>query len=156
MIVLGSGGHTTQMIILTEMLNDHFDFEYVVSDDDNKSIKRIKFDGAVYVIPRPRRYYDKSVVRSVYLTIYSIFVCLKIVMKSKAVGIVSAGPSLAVPLFIWASIFRKKKIFIESWSRVTMKSTSGRICYYMSDIFFVQWNELTNSYKKSIYAGRLG
>jgi beta-1,4-N-acetylglucosaminyltransferase len=156
MIVLGSGGHTTQMIRITELLYDSYDFEYVVNDDDNKSIKKIKFAGDVYVIPRPRRIYDKSVIRAVLLTINSIFKSFSIIMNSKSVGIVSAGPGLAVPLFIWASIFRKRKIFIESWSRVNTRSTSGKICYYLSDLFFVQWPELTKRYPKAIYAGRLG
>ena len=40
MIVLGSGGHTTQMVRITEMLHDSYDFEYVVNDDDDKSIKK--------------------------------------------------------------------------------------------------------------------
>lgn len=156
MIVLGSGGHTTQMIRLTEMLYDVYDFEYVVNDDDDKSVKKIKFTGDVHVIPRPRRVYDKSVVRSVFLTIHSIIQSFSIIMNSKSVGIVSAGPGLAVPLFIWASIFRKKKIFIESWTRVHTKSTTGKICYYLSDLFFVQWPDLTERYPKAIYAGRLG
>ena len=156
MVVLGSGGHTTQMVRITEMLSDLYDFEYVVNDDDDKSVKKIKYIGDVHVIPRPRRIYDKSVIRSVFLTIHSIVKSFGIIMNSKSVGIVSAGPGLAVPLFIWASIFRKKRIFIESWSRVNTKSTTGKICYYLSDMFFVQWPELTNRYPKAIYAGRLG
>ena len=156
MIVLGSGGHTTQMIRMTEMLSDSYNFEYVVNDDDDKSVKKIKFTGDVHVIPRPRRIYDKSVVRAAFLTIHSIFKSFSIIMNSKSVGIVSAGPGLAVPLFIWASIFRKKRIFIESWTRVNTKSTTGKICYYLSDLFFVQWTELTEKYPKAIYAGRLG
>jgi beta-1,4-N-acetylglucosaminyltransferase len=155
-VVLGSGGHTTQMVRITEMLYDFYNFEYVVNDDDDKSIKKIKFIGDVHVIPRPRRVYDKSVIRSVFLTIHSILKSFSIIMNSKSVGIVSAGPGLAVPLFIWASIFRKKRIFIESWSRVATKSTTGKICYYLSDLFFVQWPELTKRYPKAIYAGRLG
>ena len=156
MIVLGSGGHTTQMIRITEMLHDSYDFEYVVNDDDDKSIKKVKFIGDVHVIPRPRRIYDKSVIRAAFLTIHSIFKSFSIIMNSKSVGIVSAGPGLAVPLFIWATIFRKKRIFIESWARVVTKSTSGKICYYLSDLFFVQWPELIKKYPKAIYAGRLG
>ena len=54
MIVLGSGGHTNQMIRITEMLCEVYDFEYVVSDDDNKSVKKIIFLGDVHVITRPR------------------------------------------------------------------------------------------------------
>lgn len=156
MIVLGSGGHTTQMVRITEILSDSYDFEYVVNDDDDKSIRKIKFVGDIHVIPRPRRIYDKSVIRSAFLTTRSILKSFITIMNSKSVGIVSAGPGLAVPLFLWASIFRKKRIFIESWSRVTTKSTTGKICYYLSDLFFVQWPELTERYPKSIYAGRLG
>ena len=156
MIVLGSGGHTTQMIRITEMLSNSYDFEYVVSDDDDKSIKKIRFRGDVHVISRPRRYYDKSVIRSVFLTIRSTLESYDIVMNSKSVALVSAGPSLTVPLFIWASILSKKKIFIESWARVNTKSTTGKICYYLSDLFFVQWPELNKRYPKAIYAGRLG
>lgn len=155
-IVLGSGGHTTQMIRITEMLCDSYDFEYVVCDDDDKSAKKIRFIGDVHVITRPRRYYDKSVIRAVFLTIRSTLESFSIIRNSKSVGIVSAGPSLTVPLFIWALVFRKKRIFIESWSRVNAKSTSGKICYYLSDLFFVQWSELTKRYPKAIYAGRLG
>ncbi len=156
MIVLGSGGHTSQMIKVTEMLVYYYDFEYVVNDDDDKSINKIKFPGKVYAIPRPRVIYDKSVIRSVLLTIKSIIASFGIVMRSTALGIVSAGPGLTVPLFLWAFVFKKKRVFIESWSRVTTRSTSGVICYYLSDLFFVQWPELKKEYPKAIYAGRLG
>jgi len=155
-IVLGSGGHTTQMIRVTELLSASYDFEYVVNDDDDKSIKKIKFFGDVHVIPRPRRVYDKSVLRSVLLTMFSLLQSFSIIKNSKSVGIVSAGPGLAVPLFVWALIFRKKRIFIESWSRVTTMSTTGRMCYYLSNYFFVQWPELIEKYPGAVYAGRLG
>lgn len=155
-IVLGSGGHTTQMVRITEMLHGSYDFEYVVNDDDDKSIKKIKYGGDLHVIPRPRRIYDKSFIRAVCLTLYSLFQSFGIIWNSQSVGIVSAGPGLAIPLFIWASILRKKRIFIESWSRVTTKSFAGKVCYLLSDLFFVQWPELIEKYPKAIYAGRLG
>lgn len=156
MIVLGSGGHTSQMIRITEMLHDSFDFEYVVSDDDDKSVKKIIFSGAVHVITRPRKYYDKSVIRSAFHTLLSMFDTLGIIKNSTSISVISAGTSLTVPLFIWATIFGKKRIYIESWSRVNTKSTAGAICYYFSDLFFVQWPELKDKYPKAIYAGRLG
>lgn len=155
-IVLGSGGHTTQMLRVMELLHDSYDFEYVVNDDDNKSIQKIDCREHIKFIPRPRKIYDKSVTRSAIKTILSIIKSFNVIYKSDSVGIVSAGPGLAVPLFIWASIFGKKRIFIESWSRVNTKSTTGKICYYLSDLFFVQWPELTKRYPKAIYAGRLG
>lgn len=109
MIVLGCGGHTSQMIMVTELLYDSYDFEYVVNDDDNKSIKKIKFPGDVHVIPRPRRVYDKSVIRSVFLTIRSILKSFRIIMCSKSRGIVSAGSGLAVPLFYGQSFLERRE-----------------------------------------------
>jgi len=156
MIVLGSGGHTAQMIRLTEMLHPWFDFEYVINDDDEKSVRKIKFPGDIRVVHRPRRKNDKSVARTVFLTILSVRDAFGVVRNSEAVGIVSAGPGLAVPLFLWAGVFRKKRIFIESWSRVTRRSAAGRLCYYLSDLFFIQWPELAGKYPRAIYAGRFG
>jgi UDP-N-acetylglucosamine:LPS N-acetylglucosamine transferase len=155
-IVLGSGGHTAQMARLTEMLYDTYDFEYVINDDDNTSINKIKYLGDLHIVPRPRRKNDKAIIRSVCLTMYSIVRAFCIVMNSASIGIVSAGPGLSIPLFLWALIFGKKRIFIESWSRVTTKSVTGKICYYLSNQFFVQWPELIKIYPKAIYAGRLG
>jgi beta-1,4-N-acetylglucosaminyltransferase len=155
-IVLGSGGHTAQMVRLTEMLYDSYDFEYVLNDDDNTSLKRIKYPGDIYKIPRPRRKNDKSIIKSVFLTIHSVIKSFDIIINSKSVGIVSAGPGLTVPLFIWSFIFRKRRIFLESWSRVTTKSATGQICYHLSNLFFVQWPTLTTVYPNAIYVGRLG
>ncbi len=155
-IVLGSGGHTAQMVRLTEMLYDSYDFEYILNDDDNTSINRIKYHGDIHIIPRPRRKNDKSIIKSVFLTIYSIINSFDIIINSKAIGIVSAGPGLTVPLFIWSMVCGKKRIFLESWSRVTTKSATGQICYHLSNLFFVQWPTLTRIYPSAIYVGRLG
>lgn len=155
-IVLGSGGHTTQMIRLTELLFNSYDFEYVVNDDDNRSINKVNFAGDVHVITRPRRVYDKSLIRAVFLTFQSLIESFKIIKNSNSIAIVSAGPGLTVPLFIWSIFFGKKRIFLESWSRVKTQSTTGRICYFLSNLFFVQWPELLKSYPKAIYVGRLG
>src|SRR5208337_1683223 len=120
---------------LTEMLCDSYDFEYVLNDDDNTSIKKIKYHGDIYKVPRPRRVYDKSIINSVFHTIYSIIKSFDVIINSKSIGIVSAGPGLTVPLFMWSLLFGKRRIFLESWSRVTTKSTTGKICYHLSNLF---------------------
>jgi hypothetical protein len=54
-------------------------------------------------------------------------------------------------------LFRKRLIFIESWSRVYSKSLSGRLLSPMADLVFVQWSEqLERNYPKATFAGRLG
>ena len=49
----------------------------------------------------------------------------------------------------------KKIIFIESWSRIYKKSSSGKFAYLFANLFFVQWPEMKKQYPKAIYAGRL-
>jgi beta-1,4-N-acetylglucosaminyltransferase len=53
--------------------------------------------------------------------------------------VISAGPGLAVPASIIAKILRKKVFFVEDCSRVYKASSSGKIIYRFSDLFFVQW-----------------
>jgi UDP-N-acetylglucosamine:LPS N-acetylglucosamine transferase len=153
MIVLGSGGHTAQMLKLLKLLGSKYNYEYVLNDDDKVSARKI--NGKIYRVANPRVFEDNILIRSSKLT-KGFFQAYKIMRKSNAVAIISAGPGLTFPLFLAAKLFRKKTIFIESWCRITTKSISGRLCYPLSDMFFVQWPEMKKLYPKAIYAGRLG
>jgi UDP-N-acetylglucosamine:LPS N-acetylglucosamine transferase len=62
---------------------------------------------------------------------------------------------MAVPFSVLGKLLGKKVIFVEDYSRVSKASTSGKIIYRFSDLFFVQWPELKAVYPKGIYAGRL-
>ena len=155
LVVLGSGGHTAQMIRLVVMLGDKYSYSYVVNNTDNISQKKIIFPGIIYKVNLTKKVRG-TFLDTVIRTIKAFFDSYCIIKKSKCYMIISAGPGISVPLFVAAKFFRMKTIFIESWSRVTTKSDSGKICYKLSDMFFVQWPEMKKLYPKAIYAGRLG
>ncbi|HAO9336376.1 TPA: polysaccharide biosynthesis protein, partial [Escherichia coli] len=48
-----------------------------------------------------------------------------------------------------------KVIYIETWSRFTTYSLSGRIMYRLSNKFYIQNKSLLELYPKAIYSGRL-
>ena len=150
LVVLGSGGHTAQMLKLLKLLGDKYEYEYAVNDGDVLSTKKI--NGRVYTISNPRVYPYGITMWRLILCIEKSFITL---VKSKPDAIISAGPGLTVPLFILGKLFRKKCIFLESWSRNSSRSQSGRFCYYIADLFFIQWPDMKKLYPKAIYAGRL-
>lgn len=161
LVVLGMGGHTAQTLRLLDLLGDGYDYEYVLGHDDKTSAAKIKFPGKIHMMRNPRVMTDKSLLKVVLNMIPATFQALSILRKTKPDAVLSAGPSLAIPLFWLVKAFhlipaRKiKTIFIESWVRVHHKSLTGRLVYPVSDIFFVQWESLKKEYPKATYAGRL-
>lgn len=71
------------------------------------------------------------------------------------------GPGTCVPVCISALLLRllgiKRAIivYVESICRVETLSLSGKILYYFSDYFIVQWPDLKEKYPKSVYLGRI-
>jgi beta-1,4-N-acetylglucosaminyltransferase len=156
LIVLGGGGHTEQMLKLVENFNRNYQISYVIKKKDKITVNRIKTPGKIYYMSNPREMEDKNIIKVILKMIPSSLDAIKILLKAKPHYIISCGPAISLPILFLGKIFRKKIIFIESWSRIYSKSLSGRIAYCFSDLFFVQWKELKKSYPKAIYAGRLG
>lgn len=68
--------------------------------------------------------------------------------------VVSTGSEIAIPTFLASKLLGIKTLFIETWSRVSSPSGTGRIVYYLSDIFLVQWEQLLSRYgPKARYEG---
>jgi len=152
--ILGSGGHTAQMLRLVDMLGTKFDYIYGIGEEDSLSEKKIKIIGKVFYIHAARKHGDNILVtffKIIRLSVES----LVLIAKANPNAIISAGPGIAVPISLIGKVFGKKVIFIEDWSRVYHKSSAGRIVYRFADLFFIQWPELNKVYPKGIFAGRL-
>jgi len=156
LIVLGRGGHTAQILRLVDRLGNKYAYEYVVGKEDQVSEKQIKYKGKVHRMLNPRLMKHKSLIIVFLRMIPAGFDVFKILLKTKANVVLSAGPSMTIPFFYLAKLFGKKLIFVESWVRIHHKSLTGRFVYPISDLFFVQWASMKKIYKKAVFAGRLG
>ena len=154
LIVLGSGGHTKEMIRLVDLLGRRYEYCYLIAADDELSAKKIKVPGAVYRVLRPR-WKDSGLFMVVLRTLLSAAQALVVLVRTRPQAIISTGPGPAVPASLLAKLFGAKVIYIETASRVYALSTSGKILYRFADLFFVQWPELLSRYPRAIYAGRL-
>ncbi|XP_078416950.1 UDP-N-acetylglucosamine transferase subunit ALG14 isoform X2 [Cetorhinus maximus] len=132
LVVLGSGGHTTEILRLMDSLSASYaPRHYVIANTDRMSEEKVRILEAART------------------------------KGNTAPQVLCNGPGTCVPLCISALILRilgmKKTliIYIESICRVETLSLSGKILYNLSDYFFVQWSTLQEKYPKAIYLGRL-
>uniref|UniRef100_A0A8C3N523 UDP-N-acetylglucosamine transferase subunit ALG14 n=1 Tax=Geospiza parvula TaxID=87175 RepID=A0A8C3N523_GEOPR len=128
--------------------------------ESNSSAPRALFQFSLDRIPRSREV-RQSWVSSVLTTLYSILYSLPLTYKRKPDLILCNGPGTCVPVCLSAfllGLLRIKRtiiVYVESICRVETLSLSGKILYYFSDYFIVQWPNLKKKYPKSVYLGRI-
>ena len=154
LIVLGSGGHTKEMLRLVDLLGSGYEYSYLVCADDELSVQKIGTPGSVHRMIRPRLL-NIGLLTIALRTLWAAGQAFRALWHTRPHAIISAGPGIAVPACILAKCLGIKVIYIETGSRVFALSMSGKILYHFADLFFVQWEELLSLHPKAIYAGRL-
>ena len=74
-------------------------------------------------------------------------------LKEKPDIVITTGAGFAIPTSLYAHIFKKKLIYIESFARRESLNVTGKFLYKYADLFVVQWEELLKYYPKAIYGG---
>ncbi|KAL6079106.1 UDP-N-acetylglucosamine transferase subunit [Balamuthia mandrillaris] len=172
MVVLGSGGHTAEMLTLLRSMDCHARYTprlYVIASTDGHSkTKMSQFEEslmqqrhkasssssassslgyATYLVPRSREV-GQSYLSSVWTTAYAFVYSVAIVLRTMPDLILCNGPGTCVPICVAAYIpkfFGWKHItlvYVESLCRVKSLSLSGRLLAPLVDHFFVQWPQL--------------
>ena len=171
MIILGSGGHTGEILIMLQKLNfDKFSDVYFVSAHNDKSsenkvkeviklsdFKKVKFH--FEKIYRSRNV-GQSFKTSIFTTIYALIQSLGLILKTRPNLVVSNGPGVAVPVIYIGFVLKLllilqefKILFIESYCRTTSISLSGKILKPICDKFIVLWEHLKGGKKE--YIGKI-
>lgn len=177
LVILGSGGHTAEMINLLSVLKmDRFIPRfYIAAATDNMSLQKAHVlesslaDGSGVVqsaqfmqIYRSREV-GQSYLTSVGTTIIAIGHAFWLMIKIRPQVILCNGPGTCIPLCAIAFLFKVLGIrwssifYVESIARVKRLSLSGLLLYklHMADQFFVQWPQLKQQYPRAHYVGCL-
>jgi beta-1,4-N-acetylglucosaminyltransferase len=130
LVVLGSGGHTTEMLQLLSALDPslYTPLLYVVADTDDTSERRFKAFGGrqpdgVFTIPRSREV-GQSYLSSVGSTLYSFLFSFWLVLQVRPNVLLCNGPGTCLPVAICTLFFRilgvceGNLVFVESFCRV--------------------------------------
>jgi beta-1,4-N-acetylglucosaminyltransferase len=167
--VLGSGGHTTEILYLIKSLEERSDrirYVFVVAGSDHTSVSRITgilgpefpLDCEIITIRRIR-HVGESFFKAV-LRVPPILLETALMLRRVRPNLILAnGPGTCVPVILLSWLFSQRScvsIFVESFCRVKSISLSGRLVYRFVDIFFVQWplpDVVRSHYPKATYLG---
>ncbi len=153
LIVLGNGGHTTELVKLVALVGPRYEYNYMMADNDYISEGKLPFEGPVYRVPVPMGKHASE--RSLWRAIGPVLKQLVVLIKVRPRAILSSGAGIAVPIAVFGRLAGAKIIHVETGSRIFTMSSTGKAMYRIAHLFFTQWEPLQKEYPKAIYAGRL-
>lgn len=154
LVVLGEGGHSTEILALVDDLAAGRPLHYVVTDEDELSEGRIARPGTVHRLCRPRSKSAGSIEAAVR-TLRALVGALILARRVRPIAVLTTGPAIGVPVAVAGRLFGAEVVFVETISRITALSGTGRIMRRIADLYFVQWPGLVDSVPGAVYAGRL-
>ncbi|KAG8468085.1 hypothetical protein KFE25_007137 [Diacronema lutheri] len=176
--VLGSGGHTAEMLRLLTSLcqrEEYAHVEFVLADTDlsSRASAELLRERLVHterpfppvsfrVIPRSREV-GQSYLSSVLTTLRALVGTIATVSASRADLVLCNGPGTCLPVCLVARALTLVTlrptviVYVESMARVRSLSLTGRIVWKLgiADAFFVQWECLAARHPGTVFRGRL-
>jgi len=143
LLVCNPGGHFSTMMGLKKFWSAH-DREWVTFP---QSDTRQLVDGETV------HWVGKQEAREFLPALTNFARALAILRQSRPDMLVSTGSSLAVPFILAAKLLGVRTLFVESISRVSELSMSGRLIYNLADEFYVQWPECAQRHTRAVYRG---
>lgn len=160
LLAYGEGGHYAQARRLVSELEMLGAAPRIVCLTDKAGISVTDRQGIVFKPLRRKSGTRITTIWQVASGVLNNAVCaLKtavVCVRAKApVVLVSLGPAFVViPAFV-VRLFGGQVVHIETWSRFSSRSVTGRLMYPVAQYFFVQNEELRRLYPKALYCGRL-
>ena len=113
--------------------------EYSVIEDDRK----------IYYLNQVNRH-EKTFIFKMALNFIK---SLNLFIKERPDVVISTGALATIPMCIFAKVFKKKIIFIESFAKVNSPTLTGKLVYKFADQFYVQWEQMKEHYPNAIFRG---
>lgn len=163
MIILGSGGHTSEMMTLLKHipLNQYKQCFFVMADTDRFSAQKVAQlypEHKILTIPRSREV-GQSWGSSFISTLISSFKSVSLLVRTRPQAILCNGPGTCIPVcgvaWILNQFICQTVIFyVESICRVQRLSFSGQIMQFLTPHVLVQWPELAQKAPRAKYIAR--
>ena len=154
MIIFGSGGHTTEMLLIlgkTNIFEKYNEIHFIVGHSDTWSLRKVKDyystlkidvekqqNLQIHKLFRAREVkqsFFTSIFTTIFALVHSFFIISRVMIFSKIDLVLTNGPGTAVPLcYIYWFIskvllfnLKAKIIFIESFCRVNSLSLTAKL-----------------------------
>jgi UDP-N-acetylglucosamine:LPS N-acetylglucosamine transferase len=145
LLVCSSGGHLTQLYNLRPWW-ERFRRVWVTFDkEDARSILR---DETIIAAHHPTTRNIPNLLRNSVLA-------WRVLRRHRPDVIVSTGAGVALPFFLLGRILGIRTIYIEVFDRIDAPSLTARLCYPLSDLFALQWEEQARFFPRGKVVGAL-
>jgi beta-1,4-N-acetylglucosaminyltransferase len=85
--------------------------------------------------------------------IRNAFLAFRTIRHVRPAAVVTTGAGVAVPFCYVARVLGARVVYIESFSRVSDPSLTGRLVHPVASRFFVQWPEMAKRFRNAEYVG---
>ncbi len=146
-LISSAGGHLEELRQLTYVM-ENYDIYFEVPNP--KVTKKMKCKN--YLIKDT--YLDKSKkIRYFCRFIEMCFEQFVIFIKENPDVVVTTGAGTVIPTCMYAHLFKKKLICIQSLARINSKDRALDFLYKYADLYIVQWESQLVNYPDAVYGG---
>ena len=154
LFVLGEGGDSAELLRLVPELEAGCELVFVASASDQMADRWVPEGARLLRIRRPRSK-DASTLRAAVDTSIASLQAALAVWRVQPLAVISSGPAIGVVVAGAAWVIGARVVFVETISRVTSLSLTGRLMRRLADRYFVQWPALVEQVPGAEYRGRL-
>jgi UDP-N-acetylglucosamine:LPS N-acetylglucosamine transferase len=143
LFVTSPGGHLGQILPLQQWWQEH--------DRSWVTFKQADAEKALFGEDVTWAFFPTT--RNIPNAVRNLGLALPTLQRLKPDVVVSNGAGVSVPFFIAARLLGIRTVFIECLDRINLPTLSGRLCYPLSDLFCIQWEEQRRFYPESVNIG---
>lgn len=145
LLVCSSGGHLTQLYNLRPWWER---FRRLWVTFDKEDARSILVDETIVAAHHPTTRNIANLLRNTVLA-------WRVLRKYRPHLIVSTGAGVALPFFVLGRALGVRTIYIEVFDRIDAPSLTARLCYPLSDLFALQWEEQARFFPRGKVVGAL-
>lgn len=155
LLTLSGGGYENEAKMLLRQLGGDFDYGFVTSEDASWYDPKLPFPGEMHVLPTITRKLDPSRVKTAFRFLLALLKAFAIVRRERPDVIIGVASPICLPLFVWGRLFGSRCVFIESITRTSKLSVTGRVAAiaHLVHRLYVQWPGLVSEHPKAVYQG---
>jgi UDP-N-acetylglucosamine:LPS N-acetylglucosamine transferase len=144
-LVCSSGGHLLQLYQLQPWWKKHERLWVTFQKVDSVSL--LAEEHVVWA------YHPTT--RNLHNLVRNLFLAWRLLRCYRPHAVVSTGAGVAFPFFVMARLLGMRTVYIEVYDRIDVPTLTGRLCYPLSDLFLLQWEEQKSFYRRGRVIGRL-
>jgi UDP-N-acetylglucosamine:LPS N-acetylglucosamine transferase len=143
MFVTSAGGHLAQLLPLDKWWSQHAR-SWV-------TFQRPEVEAALHNENVTWCFYPTT--RNIPNAVRNLLLAWPTLRRERPDVVVSVGAGVSVPFFLIARLLGIHTVYIECFDRITMPTLSGRLCYPLSELFCIQWEEQRRFYPEAVNIG---